>query len=345
MALARNKAMKLKLELNGQTVEGLVRASVVANNYFSCNSFSFMVAAGPNPLLSLDQLTALAGGYAALSAEGGGGTDREQLIYGKVDRILCDPVVGIVCAEGRDLSALMIDSYLQRDFVNQTASEIVAAIAAKHGLTAQVTPTEGWAGRYFADGYSRLSVGDFSRYRSDWDLVAELAREQNFDLYVDGSTLYFGPSIPSVSDRIELTPSDLMTLQIERNCCVADVVSVGIQTWNTQEMRAYLGGIPGAGSVSAGEAAGAPPYLFSHPNLTAAQADIRAALYAREIGRLGTVVRIQMPWDLRIRPRGLILLSGTGTSFDGTYSVDSVERSFCGSSGSTQTATAFAWAP
>ena len=35
----------------------------------------------------------------------------------------------------------MIDSYRQQDFVNQSASEIVSAIAQYHNLQAVVTPT------------------------------------------------------------------------------------------------------------------------------------------------------------------------------------------------------------
>ncbi|HVZ09323.1 MAG TPA: hypothetical protein VHC04_15510 [Rhodopila sp.] len=263
-----------------------------------------------------------------------------SLIYGNIDKITIDPVLGVFSVEGRDLSALLIDSYVQQDFVNQTAAEVVFLLAGRYGLLAEVTPTEGLVGRYFADGYARLGLGDHSRFRSNWDLIVELAREQGFDVYVKDRTLYFGPALGSGSAPITLHLTDTIRTQFEYNTTLSTTPLVQIQTWDSQQLSAYKGWGQGTSAEVTGLSADNTGYLFSQPNLTAAQADAKALMYSREISRLNTIARIEMPWNLNISPRGLISLIDTGTSFDGLYRVDCVERLFCTTSGSVQFVTA-----
>ena len=85
----------------------------------------------------------------------------QTLITGMVDTIHVDPIHGTVGIDGRDMSASLIDSYRQQDFVNHTASEIVTSIAQSHGLQPVVTSTQGITGRYYNDGYTKLSIGQF----------------------------------------------------------------------------------------------------------------------------------------------------------------------------------------
>jgi hypothetical protein len=257
-----------------------------------------------------------------------------------------DPVVGVFSGEGRDLSAVLVDSYVQQNFVNQTASEVVAAIAGQHGILAEVIPTFGNVGRYFADGYTRLSLGDFSRYRSNWDLIVELAREQNFDVYMSGSTLYFGPSLAVISSPVQVSLHDVITIQFHRNLRVNAPLGVAVQTWDSQRARASRGMAYSASTAAAGsETSSDASYLFTQPNLTPEQADARATMYMREICRLGNQIRIQMPWNLSINPRCIISVTGSGTSSDGLYTVDSVERSYSTTAGSTQFVMGTTWSP
>jgi hypothetical protein len=79
--------------------------------------------------------------------------------------------------------------------------------------------------------------------------------------------------------------------------------------------------------------------------LTAEQADAKAAMYIREVCRLGSQIRIQMPWNLNINPRRIISVAGSGTSFDGWYTVDFVERLFSTTSGAIQSVLATVWSP
>ena len=233
----------------------------------------------------------LAGGPIELRTGPTDDSDATILIYGTADRAVIDPVVGVLSAEGRDLSAALMNSYVQQDFANQTASEVVASIAAQYGILAEVIPTFGDVGRYFADGYTRLSLGDFSRYRSNWDLIVELAREQNFDVYMSGSTLYFGPSALVVSDPIQVNLHDVISMQFHQNLRLNAPLGVAVQTWDSQQASASRGVASSAFAGAMGSEAGASAsYLFTQPNLTPEQADARAAMYIREVCRLGSQI-------------------------------------------------------
>ena len=129
---------------------------------------------GAPPLRDTYYWSTLSAGYVDVFAENVLGSLQSSLIAGTIDMVYIDATRGTASIAGRDLSASLVDSYRQVDFVNQTASEVVAAIATRHGLEAVVTPTSGNTGRYFGEGYTRLSTGLFSRLRSDWDLVVQL---------------------------------------------------------------------------------------------------------------------------------------------------------------------------
>ena len=337
--------MAVRILLNDKPIDGLLRASISSNNYFSCDSFSFTLAAGQDPLKRLNELETLTGASVELQTSSHAREDAKQIAYGRMDHVTSDPILGTFGADCRDLSAILIDSYLQQDFVNQTASEVVTTIANQHGLLTSVAPTQGQVGRYFEDGYSRLSLGEHSRYRSNWDLIVDLAREQNFDVYVVGSTLYFGPSLAVATEPVDIRPSDVTTMRFQRTPWLAGAIAIGVQTWDSQQIKAYKGVASSGASADGGSAPGAANFLFSQPNLSALQAEARAAMYAREVTRMNTTVRLQMPWDLRLNPRGLISLAMTGTSYDGLYMIDCIERTYCSVSGSVQFVTASAWAP
>ena len=155
----------------------------------------------------------------------------------------------------------MVDSYQQGDFVNQTASEVVATIANRHGLGAVVTPTLGFIGRYYGDGYTRLSTGQFSRLRSDWDLVVELARENQFDVFVEGTQLFFQPASPIPAVLTPITPGMVQSLRFNRSLTVASSATARVQSWNSQTMACYDSGAGAAASLAVSPAS---PFCSPH---------------------------------------------------------------------------------
>jgi prophage tail gpP-like protein len=144
--------MSLLVTVNNDLVPGLLQGNVTTSNYFSADCFSLTFAPRRNATFDLAAWAGLSTLYVTV-ADGGSPTP-PNLITGIADSLTVDPILQTISLEGRDLSARLIDSYSQRDFVNQTASEIVEAIAADHGLAAQATATSGNVGRYFGDGFT-----------------------------------------------------------------------------------------------------------------------------------------------------------------------------------------------
>ena len=254
-----------------------------------------------------------------------------------VDTIQVDPLQGTVGVEGRDLSSVMIDSYRQQDFVNQTASEIVATVALYHGLQPVVTPTTGNIGRYYSDGYTKLSLGQFSRLQSDWDLVVQLARQNEFDVFVEGKSIYFQPTSGDIIAPVPVSLWDVQSARLERNLGITSSTVAKVLSWNSQNMAAYDSDSSAGGAIAnPGSTATSLPFLFSGSNYTSQQVTDAAQCYTAELKRLSTVLHLNMPWDLSLSPRATILLNGSDSCFDTFYRIDSVERHFSSTSGSTQ---------
>lgn len=325
----------LAVAIDGVATIGLLHAAITSTNCFSADSYSLTFAMGDPPLGDIAMWSALTSGCVEVFTGSAPEPASTSLITGMIDSVHVDAINGIVAIEGRDLSAALVDFYGQDDFVNQTASEVVATIANRHGLAAVITPTSGFIGRFYGDGYTRLSTGQFSRLRSDWDLVVELARENQFDVFAEGSRLFFQPSSPIPPTFTPITPRMVQSMRFNRSLAVAASATARVQSWNSQTMACYDSGA----NVSSEPMAESTnqPFLFSMSNFTSAQVTESSARYTAELRRLQTTLHIEMPWDLRIAPRGGILLSETASMFDGLYLVDSIERYYSSTSGSRQT--------
>nr|WP_294563537.1 hypothetical protein [uncultured Rhodopila sp.] len=321
--------------IDGRATPGLLHAAITSTNCFSADSYALTFAMGDEPLSDIAIWSALTSGCVEVMTGSAPGPALTSLITGMIDTAHIDAIRGTVAIEGRDLSASLVDSYQQGDFVNQTASEVVATIANRHGLGAVVTPTSGFIGRYYGDGYTRLSTGQFSRLRSDWDLVVELARENQFDVFVEGTRLFFQPSLPIPATLTAITPDMVQGMRFNRSLAVIPSGAARVQSWNSQNMACYDSNANGAAAPSNGSLN--QPFLFSASNFTSAQVAQSAARYTAEINRLQTTLLIEMPWNLQIAPRGGILLSETGSVLDGAYLVDCVERYYSTTVGSRQT--------
>jgi hypothetical protein len=335
--------MDLCVSINNTPVPGLLQANITTSNYFSADSFSLVFALTEISLSCLTSWVDLSAPLVTVAdASSPISTD---LISGAADSLIIDPIFRTILIEGRDLSARLIDSYSQRDYVNQTASEIVETIALNHGLITRATATSGNVGRYFGDGFTKLSLGQFSRMRSDWDLVAQLARERNFDAFVEGATLVFQPAANASGIAVQICPGDVTAMRLERNLAIEPGANVSVQSWNSQQMAAYCATPSGTSSAASSGVTAANPqgYLFSRSNLTSSQTDVAQLQYSNEVGRLRTILHVDMPLNLEISARSLVLLQDTDTSFDGLYQVDNIERRYSSTTGSSQTFRAVSW--
>lgn len=341
MLLSSADRTEIQIAIDGVPISGLLRASIATTNAFAADTFSLMFALGPQAsgdMVFWSTVSSASITATAVSSQNYGLTYLD-LVTGMIDTIHVNPIQRTVSVEGRDLSASLINAYHQQDFVNQTASEVVTTIAQYHSLQPVVTSTVGNIGRYYTDGHTKLSLGQFSTLQSDWDLVVQLARHSSFDVFVQGRSLFFQPKIQYSTAPLFLDVGDVKSMRIERNLDLGAGPSATVQSWNSQNMAAYrssnLGNgiaeksIPSPGTSSA--------FLFSASNYTSEQVNNLAARYTAELARLTTVLELEMPWDLSLAPRTTIFLTGTNSSFDAAYQIDSIERHYSSTSGSTQT--------
>jgi len=331
--------LEINATVNGSLVKGLLQASIAHTNCFSSDSYALTFAMGPPPLGDISFWSSLSSAYVEVSSANASDQTWQSLISGMVDMVHIDPIRGIISIEGRDLSSVLIDSYRQQDFVNQTASEVASTLASYHGLTPAVAATTSNVGRYYGDGYTRLSLGQFSRLRSDWDLVVQLARENAFDVFVQGNTLFFQPATSSANLPVHIAFGDVKTIRFEQTLSIASNATARVQSWNSQIMASYDSNSPSGNALPTQTTFTATnqPYLFSASNFTSQQVTDTAGRYATELGRLGVVLHAEMPWDLALSPRTIILIDETRSILDTTYKIESVERHFSTTSGSSQT--------
>lgn len=324
--------------IDGFAVPGLLSATFTSTNSFSADCYSLTFAMGVPPLRDIYYWSTLSSGCVNVVIANVMGPPPASLITGMIDTVCIDATRGTASVEGRDLSASLVDSYRQLDFVNQTASQVVATIANWHSLEAIVTPTSGNTGRYFGEGYTRLSTGLYSRLCSDWDLVVQLARESNFDAFVQDNSLFFQPATTVPLNVVNIVASDLVSLRLDRALGMSRNATVRMQSWNCQNMVPYISGAAGPVSTDAAlsSGTGGQPYLFSASNFTSAQVTQSAARYAAEISRLQTTLQLEMPLNLALAPRTGLMMSQTGSPLDGLYRVESVERYYNSVTGSRQ---------
>ncbi len=338
LSYADTRQPMLKVLSNNKEIQGVISASVTSNNYYHCDHFSLELAAsaGPSGWWDVDPPLILDVQFSA-----DGGDSFTSLIIGEVDNITFNVAFGVVTMEGRDLSAQMIEAKTQEAFLNQTSSQVAQTIAARHNLQANVVATSTLVGRYYQQDHSRVTLDQFCKTTTEWDLLTYLAQQEGYDVYMTGTTLNFVPSKDDTSEPISITwqsPSPVpqlnaKSLRMERSLTLAKDVQVQVRSWNGRQQRSFTKtakAIGGKSSNASGSSGGKPTttqnYVFVRPNLTEDQAQKLATQYAADITKHERVISVEMPGELTITPRNMIAIKGTSTSFDQTYFIDTIER-------------------
>ncbi|MGH8218989.1 MAG: hypothetical protein ACREUT_10565, partial [Steroidobacteraceae bacterium] len=267
-----------------------------------------------------------------------------SLIYGRVDSIEPDFGQGLLTLPGRDLTAVFIDTKLTKQYSNQTASQIVSAIASAHGVSANVTTTRAIVGSpVFAQvgTYSLRSTVHLTTSNSEWDLIAWLARESGFVAYAQGKSLYFGPDpLPSATPYLitwQPAPSsggppssNTEGLAFSRSLTVAKGIAVTAQSGSFMGpviTRSYPRPVR---SIKPGQASPFGPtqgYLFTMPaGKNAQQVEAFAEAMYREIAAHAMKVHGELPGDTVLAKTMPIRVQGTGTAWDQLYYPRSIVR-------------------
>lgn len=328
------QAPRLRVIANGQALNGAVEAEVISNNYFAADRFSASVALGVDPWAGLSFWASETDILLEVQFSVDGGASFTSLVQGAVDAVAIDPAVGLVHLEGRDLTTSLIETRTQETFANRTASEIASLLAGRHNLMAQVVSTTTPVGRYYQNEHDRITLDQFSHTTTEWDLLVFLARQENFDVFVQGQSLYFQPITQPTDIEMSLRPSDLIDLKLERSLILAQDIEVVVKSWNSRQNSVFTQQAITTGSN--GSSTGMQTYIFVRPNLTPDDALKFAQQKLLELTRHERTIEISMPGELTLTPRSIIMLDGTGSDFDQAYFVDVIERRLHQSGGLTQ---------
>lgn len=320
---------------NGSPVAGVVEAQVQANNHRAADCFSIMTAlsADPTAFTSWAAMPDVAIDI-QMSLDG---TTFASMIQGTVDFVEIDPIEGLLRAEGRDLTAALIETRTQETFANRTSSEIAGLFASEHNLIPAISQTTTPVGRYYQNEHDRITLDQFSRATTEWDLLVFLAQQEGFDVFLLGNTLHFQP--PSGPDGAVMVSADSVTdLRLERALTLARDLEVTVKSWNSRQQSAFTqtARANGRGGPTQGRGNMKQRYVYVRPNLTSDQALKLAQQKLAELTRHQRVISLTMPGELALTPRSVVMLAGTGTEFDQSYFVDSIERRLNVETGFTQ---------
>jgi phage protein D len=332
------RAPRLRVLANGEPMAGVAEAEVVSNNHFGADRFAASIALGADLWAAAPFWSSEPDILVDVQFSLDGGATFTSLVQGSVDSVVIDPITGSVHIDGRDLTASLIEARTQETFANRTASEIASLLAERHTLTPCVSPTSTPVGRYYQDEHDRITLNQFSHTTTEWDLLVFLARLENYDVFVEGSTLNFRPATQDSGIPVLLQPSDLTDLRLERSLTLARDIEVTVKSWNSRQHSAFIQKARAAGSRGARRSGGGTSqrYVFVRPNLTSDEALKLAQRKLAELTRHERVIELGMAGDLVLTPRSMIMLDGTGSDFDQTYYVDVIERRLHVNGGFTQ---------
>ncbi len=297
---------------DGSALAGVLAVDVFANNHLAADRFRLRLAAGvadmaglQAPGLRLDVQVGFDDGWASL-------------VLGTADTVLFDPIRGVLEVEGRDLSAGLIEARVGETFANRTSSEIVEVIAGRHGLAADATPTSTPVGRYYQNEHDRLTLGQFARVTTEWDLLAFLAGQEGFDLFMEGERLRFAP--PASDGAVGLRVEDCLGLELEHGLGLSRAIEVTVRSWGSR-----------AGAVveyTAKRGSGGTTWRHGlvRPNLDAGQAELVAEQALADLLRHEWTARATMPGELGMTARTRVALVGAGVDWDRDYLVAELSR-------------------
>ena len=341
-ALIPWRSPRLRILANGVPLPGVIHAEVFSNNHYAADRFSAGIALGADPWGSSSSWSSAPDILLDIQFSLDAGASFKSLIIGAVDSVSIDPVIGQIRLDGRDLTAPLIETRTQETFSNQTASEIAIILANRHNLTPVVTNTTSPVGRYYQNEHDRITLGLFSRATTEWDLLVFLAQQEGFDVFVTGTDLHFQPADPTPDVIQPMHVNDLINIRLERSLTLARDIEVVVKSWNSRNQSAFTQTARAARRSGGGEQANAsrlgPPqrYVFVRPNLSQEDALKLAQQKLVELTRHERVLQATMPGELTLSPRSLLTLAGTGTAFDQTYFVDTIDRSINFDTGFTQ---------
>lgn len=316
--------------VNGQRLSSVIEASAVSSASSDVSSFHLTCILSQEPPFDALFWSSEKNVEVEIYA---GGADGEtiSLMQGGLDCVIMDRERKRVHISGRDLGSSFLERSSDDAFVNMTASEIATAIAARHGFASSIYRTTRIVGRPDADGKDYIALPLHSRRMSDWDILTDLARQENFDVYIISRVLYFRPATASTSSTVRISADNVVGLRLNRRPSVSQPCQVRVHTWNswqrtsTTEEAQFA---PDGGTTSSSRVFNiVEPGLDSETAISIARRQLESIL-AQEY-RVDFSVLV----PVRLYPRDNIALCGTDSLFDQIYRIEMVEAQYHPSTG------------
>lgn len=337
---------RLRVLVDQTPIEAVQSLTISSGNNHQADQFNVQFALNPNSTFSADWWSSQARIRLTLQA---GFADETSLVSNWVTLLVgdCDTIdlemgTGLVCARGRDLTALLIDRRITQTYQNQTSSQIALSLANEVGLTPNIATTTNLMGLYSRTDHSMTALNQFSEIKTQWDMLVYLAGQEGFDVWVEGETLNFqpplqNPTIVNMNYQQGLMPQFGGTdLAFHRTMTLAKDVEVHVRSWDARHKKGFSVNLRGSIKTNAGGVVKLGPpqtYIFLRPDLTRAQAQRFAQDKLKEISRHERTVEIKMPGDLTTNTRDMVKITGTQTAFDQRYYIDTLTRKFSLKSG------------
>ena len=327
---------RLRVLANGAVVNGATSAEVSSNGYLQADRFRVDIATGVDPAMPLawwsDTLPIKIEVQIGFIPDGApeGNAAWQSMLIGNVDHVDADPIAKCITVEGRDLSSLLVEAKTQETFSNKTSSQIATILAGRHGLTPMVTATTTPVGQYYQLEHDRITLNNFSRQTTEWDLLTYLAEQEGFDVWVSGNNLYFQPAVSATVAPFPIVydPTsgalNVTHLRMERSLTLAHDMQVTVKSWNPKHKAAYTKIVKSTGAKTGGGPV--QNYVLTVANKTPDECLKLGQQKLAELTKHERILTVDMPGELTLSTRSMAGLTGTGTAFDQAYYVAEVER-------------------
>jgi phage protein D len=326
------------VRLNDIAVAGWIDWTVSSNSFYEADTFRVQYAVSLLPVANnanwfstqKELFVEILAGFPT-DSNNPDPSELASLIYGRVDEIEFDPLERLITLTGRDLTAVFIDSKITNQYVNQTSSQIIQTLVAKHaGLSAVVTATKTKAGTYYEKDQVQLQAG-----RSEWDLMAYLARQEAYVVFVAGKQVFFQPNPIDESDPYDIVwqpANDLVgnpvanvsELTFSRNLTVGKGITVTARSPNRNTGKPTVQSYPSnPKAIQAGKASPFGSVQTFYFNMSADHTPVEVEAFAKAqydaIISHEMKMKARLPADSALSTKRAIRVQGTDTAFDQTY--------------------------
>lgn len=265
------------------------------------------------------------------------GVDEKKHITGNIDTWHYEPARFEITAEGRDLTAKLIDAKTPGEsFKNLTSSQIATTLAQRHGLTPVVTATTQRVGEYY-----QIDTAHLTGEQTEWDLITTLAGIENFSVYVHGDNLHFEPKRAQTCKKNYVIRWQSPGLQAYPQCNIADNlsfsraltiakgVSVEVLSWNAKRKnKQFMVSYPKqTTSITPGKALSETQvYRVIRNGLTPEAAQALAQSIYHQVIQHEMKFSGSTAGDNLLMPDTPVRIEGTQSPFDQVYLCDCVRR-------------------